>query len=380
MMDCGRLPVWNGARFPSGCINGDGAMIKLSPLFLTLAIALAGQSATAGTIDNARVERQPTGDLSIQWTDSDPVDLFVTDNPAAAIAQAKLLSGSDRDGQYSLPAAGTERRYFLLRDARSKQIVTVAERLLPLERGSNFRDIGGYPAAGGKHVRWGLIYRSGASALLTDADVRQVQGLKLSQMVDLRSSEERVLAPTRIDGVPYMAVGYSMGAMIKPTGGNAEIKNGGTIYRNFPTFLAPQLRIIFGDLLANKGPIAYNCSAGQDRTGFATAMILSALGTPRDVILQDYHLSTQYRRPANEMPKINLAAHPDDPAAALFAKYQSDPRGNIAQPLKEADGTPFLASAFEEIDKRWGSVDGYLEKEIGLNKIDIANLHRIYLQ
>jgi protein-tyrosine phosphatase len=216
--------------------------------------------------------------------------------------------------------------------------------------------------------------------MLTEADVQQVQALKLSQMVDLRSSEERVLAPTRIDGVPYVAVGYSMNALLKPAGGSTEIKNGGTMYRNFPIFLAPQLRIIFADLLSNKGAIAYNCSAGQDRTGFATAMILSALGTPRDVILQDYHLSTKYRQPANEMPKINLAAHPNDPAAALFAKYQDDPRGAIAQPLKEPDGTAFLSSAFDEIDKRWGSVDGYLEKEIGLNKVDIANLRRIYLQ
>jgi protein-tyrosine phosphatase len=356
------------------------AMTKFQPLLLTLAAMLAGQSANAGTIGNAHVERQSTGDLSIEWTDSDPVDVFVTDDPAAGIAQAKLLSGDDKDGRYTLPAAGVQRRYFLLRDASSKQVVTVAERLLPLERGSNFRDIGGYPGVDGKHVRWGLIYRSGASPMLTDADVAQVHALKLSQMVDLRSSEERVLAPTRIDGVPYVAVGYSMANLVKPTGGNVEIKNGGAIYRNFPTLLAPQLRIIFADLLSDKGAIAYNCSAGQDRTGFATAMILSALGTPRDVILQDYHLSTKYRQPINEMPKINLAAHPNEPVAALFAKYQDDPRGAVAQPLKEADGTAFLASAFDEIDKRWGSVDLYLEREIGVNKADIANLRRIYLQ
>jgi protein-tyrosine phosphatase len=358
----------------------DDAMTKFTPLFLALATALASPSAMAGTIENAHVERLSGGDLSIEWTDRDAVDVFVTNDPAASVAQARLLSGDDRDGRYSVAGAGTERRYFLLRDAKTKQVTTVAERILPLEHGSNFRDIGGYPAAGGKHVRWGLIYRSGASAMLTDADVQQVQALKLGQMVDLRSSEERVLAPTRIDGVPYTAVGYSMGAMMKPMGGSTEIKNGGAIYRNFPTFLAPQLRIIFGDLLSRKGAIAYNCSAGQDRTGFATAMVLSALGTPRDVIIQDYHLSTKYRQPAHEMPHINLAAHPNDPAAALFARYQDDPRGAIAQPLKEADGTAFLASAFDEIEKRWGSVDGYLEKEIGLSKVDIANLRRIYLQ
>ncbi|HEX7781508.1 MAG TPA: tyrosine-protein phosphatase [Sphingobium sp.] len=355
-------------------------MRKWSTLFITLATVLASQSVAAGIVDKAQVERTATGDLSVEWSDSDPVDVFVTDNPASGVAQAKLLSDDDRDGRFLLPAAGVERRYFLLRDEKTKRVVTVAERVLPLEHGSNFRDIGGYPAAGGKHVRWGLIYRSGASAMLTDADVQQVQALGLKQLVDLRSSEERVLAPTRIDGVPYTAVGYSMAAVLKPAGGSGEIKNGGAMYRNFPTFLAPQLRIVFADLLSQKGAIAYNCSAGQDRTGFVTAIILSALGTPRDIIIQDYHLSTKYRRPANEMPKINLAAHPNDPAAALFARYQDDPRGMVAQPLKEADGTAFLSSAFDEIDKRWGSVDGYLEQEIGLNKVDIANLRRIYLQ
>jgi protein-tyrosine phosphatase len=355
-------------------------MRKSSTLLIALATVLASQPVTAGIVEKAQVERTATGDLSVEWSDSDPVDVFVTDNPAGSIAQAKLLSDKDRDGRFLLPAAGVERRYFLLRDEKTKRVVTVAERVLPLEHGSNFRDIGGYPAAGGKHVRWGLIYRSGASAMLTDADVQQVQALGLKQLVDLRSSEERVLAPTRIDGVPYTAVGYSMAAVLKPASGNGEIKNGGAMYRNFPTFLAPQLRIVFADLLAQKGAIAYNCSAGQDRTGFVTAIILSALGTPRDIIIQDYHLSTKYRQPANEMPKINLAAHPNDPAAAVFARYQDDPRGMVAQPLKEADGTAFLSSAFDEIDKRWGSVDGYLEKEIGLNKVDIANLRRIYLQ
>src|SRR3546814_7040686 len=87
------------------------------------------------------------------------------------------------------------------------------ERALPLEHGSNFRDIGGYPAAGGKHVRWGMIFRSGGTPLLNDADEQRIGALKLGEMVDLRSSEERVLAPTRIYGVRYTAVGYSMGPM-----------------------------------------------------------------------------------------------------------------------------------------------------------------------
>lgn len=355
-------------------------MMKCSTLFMAITTILASQPAWAGTVGDARVERSAPDVLTVAWQDKDPVDVYVTTDPAGDVSKAKLLSDDDRDGSYVLPAAGVERRYFLLRDERSKAVTTVAERVLPLERGSNFRDIGGYPAAGGKHVRWGLIYRSGATPMLTGADVQQVQALRLTQLVDLRSSEERVLAPTRIDGVPYSAVGYSMAAVMKPAGGSGEVRNGGTLYRNFPTLLAPQLRLVFDDLLSDKGAIAYNCSAGQDRTGFVTAMVLTALGTPRDVIVRDYHLSTQYRQPQNEMPKINLAAHPGDPAAALFAKFQDDPRAAAPQPLKEADGTPFLASAFDEIDKNWGSVDAYLEKAVGLDKVKIARLRHIYLQ
>lgn len=356
------------------------AMTKCPALLLALATMLANQPAQAGTIVDARVDRTTPSLLTIAWHDKDPVDVFVTADPAADVTSARPLSRDDRDGRYILSDAGVERRYFLLRDKQSGAVTTVAERLLPLDRGSNFRDIGGYAAAGGKHIRWGLLYRSGATPMLTDADVQQVRGLHLTQLVDLRSSEERALAPTRIDGVPYAAVGYSMAAVMKPAGGNATMKNGGAVYRNFPTLLAPQLRIIFADMLADKGAIAYNCSAGQDRTGFVTAMILSALGTPRDVIVGDYHLSTQYRQPRNEMPPINLAAHPDDPAAALFARYQADPRAAVPQPLKEADGTPFLAAAFDEIEKRWGSVDGYLESEVGLDQGKIALLRHIYLQ
>src|SRR3546814_7695541 len=69
------------------------------------------------------------------------------------------------------------------------------------------------------------------------------------------------------------------------------------VYRDFPQQLVPQLRVLFDTLLAKEGPVVYNCSAGQDRTGFATAMIMSALGVPREVIYKDYLLSTGYRKP-----------------------------------------------------------------------------------
>lgn len=244
------------------------------------------------------------------------------------------------------------------------------ERAVALEGGSNFRDVGGYPAADGKHVAWGRIYRSGGPAMLTPADLDKIRALDLANMVDLRSDEERVLAPSRIDGVPYTAVGYSM-KNLRLAGGMEAV------YRAFPTGMAPQLKQIFAKLLRDEQPLAYNCSAGQDRTGFVTAMVLSALGTPRDVIIQDYHLSTQYRRPANEMPPIDAATAAKDPVAGMFAGYQKDP---VAKPLYTADGKSYLTSAFAEIDTKWGSVENYLKSEIGVGPDEIQRLRTLYTE
>ena len=346
--------------------------LAMSPLMALL----FASAAYAAPIEAPLVTRTAPDTLLVTWTDHDPVDIFRSGDPAATVENAKLVSRRDRDGREAVTVASGERAYFLIRDSKTGDTVRVAERLLPLQQGSNFRDIGGYPAAGGRHVRWGLIYRSGGQPLLTDADVKEIRSLKIANLVDLRSSEERVLAPTRIDGVPYQAVGYSMSALM----GSGAPKNGEGVYRIMPTALAPQLRMVFQDLLAKKGPIAYNCSAGQDRTGFVTAMILSALGVPRDTILADYHLSTTYRRPEWEMPKIDTSAQAGNPVALMFAKFQQNPAAATPQPLKDPDGTAFLSYAFDEIDKRWGSVNAYLEQEIGITRVDIASLRATYLE
>ena len=123
------------------------------------------------------------------------------------------------------------------------------------------------------------------------------------------------------------------------------------------------VRTLRHELLERDGPVAYNCSAGQDRTGFATALILSALGVPRDTIYADYHLSTTYRRPEWEMPKLDATQADSNPAVALFARYQSDPGYRTPKPLLTPDNKPLLAFAFEEIEAKYGSVEAYLDND-----------------
>jgi protein-tyrosine phosphatase len=353
---------------------------KLPPKFALVALALAISAPAAAKVSAPLVARSPEGALSIKWVSDGPVDVYVADRADATVKTSKLVSARDADGQHVYVGTANGRSYFLLREVRTGSIIRVAERLLPLDNGSNFRDVGGYAAAVGKHVRWGKIYRSGGTPVLSNNDLARIKALGLGQMVDLRSNEERVLAPSRIEGVAYTAVGYSMASLMPNMSAGNSVNSMEAAYRNFPTLLAPQLRILFKQLVAGGQPIAYNCSAGQDRTGFTTAMILSVLGVSRSDILTDYHLSTNYRRPENEMPKIDVAAHANNPVALYFAKAMQSPGTSKAMPLKTADGTAFLNFALDEVEKHWGSIDAYLAMEIGVSAADRKRMRQLYLE
>lgn len=319
----------------------------------------------------ADVSRRSSDALDVHWVSPDPVDIYLADRANAPLSQAKLVASGDHAGQAEIET-DLPRPFIVVRNHRTGEATPVGERLIPLEKGSNFRDLGGYPVAGGRHVRWGLVFRSGATPLLNEADKARIKALGLADMVDLRSDEERVLAPSRIDGVRYSAIGYSMAQMA--FGGGMEAG-----YRAMPKMLAPQLRLIFAKLLHKEGPLAFNCSAGQDRTGFTAAIFLAALGASPDVILSDYHLSTRYRRPEFEMPKISEAQAADNPVAALFRSYQMQPNPQPTA-LRTADGRAFLSFALDEVQQKWGSVDAYLRQELGLTSKDIQYLRATYTE
>src|SRR5690606_29570226 len=94
-------------------------------------------------------------------------------------------------------------------------------------------------------------------------------------------------------------------SMQSASGGHPDM---GALYRTMPQSLKPQLRLYFDQAINGEAPLVVNCSAGQDRTGIASALMLSALGVPREVILADYQLSTEFRRPQVERGDVDLAA------------------------------------------------------------------------
>lgn len=258
-------------------------------------------------------------------------------------------------------------------------------RVLSLEGGSNFRDLGGYQTADNKTVRNGMLFRSGAMVSLTAKDEAFLNQHNFKTVVDLRSQEELDLFPNQWvkhnSDINYVNYQYSI-KDIQGSLKNKEVKSygAGNFYLSIADRLQPQLKLYFAELLQENTPLVVNCSAGQDRTGFASAMLLSALGVPRDLIIEDYLLSTQYRNPKNEMGSVDLkqAAKTND-FAKMMLRYTDNGKVTEAKPLITEDGTPYIKIAFAQIEEQYGSVENYLERAIGVDQKDITKLKTLYL-
>jgi protein tyrosine/serine phosphatase len=72
---------------------------------------------------------------------------------------------------------------------------------------------------------------------------------------------------------------------------------------------------LFEHLLASDAPLVFHCTAARDRTGFAAALILLALGVPRPVVMQDYLLTNELLR-MDSAPGLRHSARGDAGAVA----------------------------------------------------------------
>src|SRR4051794_21578318 len=180
-------------------------------------------------------------------------------------------------------------------------------RHLALQGASNFRDLGGYPTIDGRTTRWRHIFRSNHLGQLTAADIEIVRALGVRSAFDLRGLEERTAGvcvvneitvrslPIEPTVVAALRAELARGTLTAPVA--LEIMRDS--YRNYVRHNTHSFRALFGHLLEDRAPLVIHCTAGKDRTGFASALILHALGVADDVIAEDYLLTNQfYRRDA----------------------------------------------------------------------------------
>ncbi|GGV17063.1 tyrosine-protein phosphatase [Streptomyces spectabilis] len=255
-------------------------------------------------------------------------------------------------------------------------------RQIPLQGAVNVRDVGGHRTYDGERVRRGLVYRADALSKLTDADVGTLAGLGLRTVVDFRVAEE-----VRYDGPDRLPAGLAATARPVPDNGlfrqlmtvigsrdpvkQEELLGGGRaeafmreVYRAFVTdatgraHFAATLR----DLAAGgAAPLLYHCTAGKDRTGWLTYVLLRAVGVPERTAVADYSASNTFRAAYDARVRESLRQ------AGLMLKPE------LLIPLQEVR-TDYLDAALAEATRQYGSFGGYLTKGLGLDARTLLGL------
>ncbi len=260
-----------------------------------------------------------------------------------------------------------------------------AERVVALEGAPNFRDLGGYRTNDGRRVRWGRIYRSGALAALTPGDQTIVRSLGIASVLDLRSHAEVDAAPDPDLGATWVHLPVLDAALdvevltAALSAGDLDAIGDGMLVTGtsrIATDFSEQWRSVLEHVSSSPGyTTLIHCTGGKDRTGWASALLLRALGVPSDVVMEDYLLS-------NECLAARIAEH----SAAVRSIVAE--KGGVAENDVDLGGLPgllgvrteYLRAAFDAIDSRHGSFDTYLEVDLGWRADRIARLREELLE
>jgi protein-tyrosine phosphatase len=244
------------------------------------------------------------------------------------------------------------------------------DRVLTLQGGCNFRDIGGYRTADGRQVRWGKVFRAGVLSYVTAGDHASLGALGIRTICDLRRAEERSNEPTRWPDATARTLHWDDESDVQslrkyaarqPATGAGMFAAMLELYRGLPLRMSARVRGLLNCIVEDQLPIVVHCAAGKDRTGVAIAVLLSALGVPRDTVVEDYLLTNDVGNfevfiRGREEAQLGLA----DAKHPLLAMPEE-----IRRVAFSADPA-FLSAAFEAIDEL-GGIEGYVQEVLGLD-------------
>jgi protein-tyrosine phosphatase len=249
-------------------------------------------------------------------------------------------------------------------------------RVWTLEGVHNFRDFGGYATSDGSKVVAGRLYRSAHFAEASAADLERLNALDARAVIDLRRPEERVRDPNRWPGARAETISNDEGQVELPPHVAVLMQTDltpesvahfmHTSYGHYPfeARYRDLYRRFFHLFLETERPVVIHCAAGKDRTGVGCALVLSALGVPRDVVFADYEMTNTVVDVEARLPIVQ---------ATMAERLGRTVATEALRPMigVRAD---YLAAAFASIEAQSGSLDAYLEEHLGIGPAERAQL------
>lgn len=322
-------------------------------------------------------EEDKTGNDVIKWETTPAIDgevsVYASYDPNLIPENHPVASGPISQLRLTIPRKDTIHRSYYTLVFNNEHRAHTATRNIRIPGIQNFRDIGGYPSIRTKKmVRWGMVYRSARIDSLPPLSRAELEALGIRTIIDFDTPEDkdavvalpahikRINIPISVAKLKTILTDIQDGSMASDTVYRlVERMNRELISRHTADYSR-----MFHILLDKENyPVLLQCSTGKGRTGIATALLLHVLGVNEDLIMNDYKLSNAYF---------------DIPAATRYV-YQ------MPVPIQEAVTTilsakeNFLNAAKDEVERRYGDVDIYIQKGIGLDDNQIKQLQSILL-
>jgi protein-tyrosine phosphatase len=235
-----------------------------------------------------------------------------------------------------------------------------------LHGASNFRDLGGYATRDGRTLRWRQVFRSNHLGNLTPSDVEIVRALGVKSAFDFRGVDERRGTDCKVEEIlvhslpiePTVVAALRARLQARALSSADALEIMRESYRGYVRLNTHSFRELFARLIEVSAPSVIHCTAGKDRTGFACALFLHALGVSEEVIGEDYLLTNRfYRRDPNASPDL-----PADVQRAIGSVEAS-----------------FLAAGFETVRAEYGDLETYFRDGLGLGPVERNKLKARYL-
>ncbi|WP_162958238.1 tyrosine-protein phosphatase [Nocardia yunnanensis] len=249
-----------------------------------------------------------------------------------------------------------------------------------LQAAPNARDIGGTPAAGGK-IKPGLVFRTDALNRLTDADKQTLVSAGITKIIDFRSPTERAANPDQLpasipeDSLPVYDPDNDFYLFFaKAVQGGPAVQQemlgdgkGAQYMRDYYKWMVtdPTARNQFAtalkDIAGGSGAVLYHCTAGKDRTGWMTAILMHILGTPEGSIYDNYLASNDRLAASNKATLDALVAQGKVTDRSLFEPVLGVSRD-------------YLAASFVQAVQSYGSIDRFVSDGLGLDSATLDAL------
>ena len=242
---------------------------------------------------------------------------------------------------------------------------TLAQRI-PVNGTYNFRDVGGYAAAGGA-VRSGKLFRSDGLARLGEQGRRSLEELGVRVVIDLRDDFEVSAMPDDLDGLGITVLRLP----VFEGSGASQATVGATLVDLYEKILLQHRGVVITALreVADTAheAVVVHCTAGKDRTGIVVALALLAVGVDRATVIADYAITQR-----------NLDGPWLEGMIALVEGYGVQVTPDLRIIL---GGSPpeAMETVIDLLERRFGGAREYL-LDGGMDEVELAKLRSVLVE